>query len=77
MPKRTLITESEVPESFFSIKLEPISEETQRRLKAAAEKANENIKRNNLIYNSSRAHAGGYPVSSNSGIEGPTLKLEK
>lgn len=77
MPKKVLITESKIPEDFFSIKLKPISEETQKRLEAAAEHANENIRRNNLIYNSSRAHAGEYPVSSNSGVKGPTLRLKK
>ena len=66
MSKKTLISQSKVPDDFFSVKMTPISKETQRRLQAAAEQANENIRRNNLIYNSSRAHAGGYPVSSNS-----------
>lgn len=74
MHKRTLISESEIPKDFFSIEMKPISKKTQNRLKIAAEKANENIRRNNSIYRSSNAHSGGYPISSNSGAKGLTLK---
>ena len=77
MHKRTLISKSKIPKDFFSTELKPISKETQRRLKIAAEQANENIRRNNLIYNSSNAHSEEYPISSNSGSMGFTLKKVK
>lgn len=68
MSKKKLITESKVPEDFFSVKLKPISKETQRRLEVAGAKANENIRRNNLVYASSNAHSNEYPSSSSYGI---------
>lgn len=68
MSKKKLITESKVPEDFFSVKFKPISKETQRRLEEAGAKANENIRRNNLVYASSNAHSNGYPSSSSYGI---------
>lgn len=66
MIKTTKLSESKIPDNFFSVKLEPLSEETQKRLKTAAIQANENIRRNNLIYDSSNANVSNYPISFNS-----------
>lgn len=78
MAKNKLLSKSKIPDSFFSVKLRPLPKETQRRLEAAAEQANENIRRNNLIYDSSRAHASGYLVSSGSGtVEHGFTKIKK
>ena len=63
MTKRTLISQSKVPDDFFSVKSKPLPKVTERRLKAAAEQANENIRRNNLIYSQSNAHAKEYTLS--------------
>lgn len=74
MDEKNLISESQIPDDFFSIKLKPITKETQERLKNAGEKANENIRRNNLIYSSSIAHSSWYPSSSKE--NGPVLRLK-
>lgn len=40
-----------------------LSKARQRKLKDAAEKANENIRRNDAIYNTSNSHAHEHPVN--------------
>lgn len=75
MSRKKLITRAQFPKDFFSTKLKPISKETQRSLEIATEKANESIRRNNLIY-SSNANQEEYPVTSNS-VGFPTLMAKK